>query len=917
MNPNASGSIWRKWDLQVQTRIDQGYSCFGTSSLTPQQLSTLKATTGLTDIEIGSQEKTISPEKYAKLLVAYITLFTDVSVIGVTNHNSGKELDQIIAEAQSTGNKLSVLPGVEVSSTQGIHMLCLFDPEKKWKEDWEKSIDHFLTEIGVTGTGFNTHGQPLNASKSAQEILDIVEEKGGVCIFAHIGTDNGLFKQSSTANGGTAHSSIYTHRLCQIVQIPHTGTLSSGTQNIIEGKDPQYGNKKVTKIKCSDSRKISEIGNNFVWIKADPTFDGLKQIIFEPEDRVKVQPNNPYEDRNKIFFNSIKLSGSTNFILPDFELPLNRELVALIGGRGSGKSALLESFAFLNEEHLKVDQNDKKKIIEYYRDNEGRSEPPPAFSLNTTLVDKDNTAHDFFKNLDDYTNLELPFLYLGQEQLSGIATNDFELTRTVCQLIGIDVNEIGQESLISKGRTVLSDVDNTNKLLEDIVARYVALGYKEKTDIETWIKEYLAKLIEQQKRLSSKETRTILEDINKKTEQGLKLKDLNDKADGLLLELKDISVNHDIKNFNLQLKKLYATFPQLTPLDPSDQVKVLQDLQKQIKTDMDELRKEIVKQKQELIKQGIKEDVNSLLQASENLQKQINGVEKDLQNYVDEQARLKSLHKQRSTLLSDIKKSLEQLKGAITSAFVEFQQSRVDSSDDEKELFDKIIQGIGVEGQIVFNQKSFAKAILSNFIDNRKVTNETDLRKIIAGTNTDGTAKEITFENLSQWIQTDLTLQNYFNRGGLKGMTEFIFTQWPEYLTVKAIAKLNGKPTEVLSIGQRGTLLLKVYLATSTAKQVFIIDQPEDNLDNSFIMHELVPLIRRAKRARQIIMSTHNANLVVNADAEQVVVAKLDQGLGYISGSIENPEINKNIRDILEGGEEAFRQRERKYLLVK
>lgn len=134
---------------------------------------------------------------------------------------------------------------------------------------------------------------------------------------------------------------------------------------------------------------------------------------------------------------------------------------------------------------------------------------------------------------------------------------------------------------------------------------------------------------------------------------------------------------------------------------------------------------------------------------------------------------------------------------------------------------------------------------------------------------------------------------------------------------VKAIAKLNGKATEILSIGQRGTLLLKVYLATATAKQVFIIDQPEDNLDNNFIMNELVPLIRKAKQSRQIIMSTHNANLVVNADAEQIIVAKLDQESDYLAGSIENPVINKNIRDILEGGEEAFRQRERKYIFDK
>ena len=364
----------------------------------------------------------------------------------------------------------------------------------------------------------------MGSTKNAQGILKLTGQKGGVCVFAHIGTENGLFKSSNTASGGTAHIDIYTHRLCQIVQLPHTAVLSIGTQNIIDGGDPQYGNKKVTKIKCSDAKKLSEVGTRFVWIKADPTFEGLKQIIYEPDERVKIQDNNPYGDRSKVYFSPIKLSGSTNFILPDFELPLNRELIAIIGGRGSGKSALLDTFAFFNEEHLKVDRNNKKKIIEYYRDNEARTEPPASFSLNTTLIDKDSAEHNFSKALNNHSNLELPFLYLGQEQLSSIATNDFELTRTVCQLIGIDVNEVGQEALISRARATLSEIENTEKLIADILLRYATLGYSDKIKLETWIRDYLTKLKEQQTRLSSKETKEILEEINKKTKQGLKLK---------------------------------------------------------------------------------------------------------------------------------------------------------------------------------------------------------------------------------------------------------------------------------------------------------------------------------------------------------------------------------------------------------
>jgi len=910
------GSIWRKWDLQVQTRLDNNYTCLG-SSLEREKLKKLIDLCRLTEAEITSQEKSIDAEKYAKLFVNYIVHFTDVSAIAITDHNTGKELDSLMHEAEQTNGKLTIIPGVEVASSHGIHILCLFNPELPWKDNWSDSIDHFITEIGLTGNAFNEQGQPKNGTKTSQEIMELVADKNGICIFAHIATENGLFyRQSSTASGGTAHKDIYTHKFCQIVQIPHSAELNTGTKNIIEGKDPNYENKSVTKIKSSDSRSLLGIGTQYVWIKADPTFEGLKQIIFEPDERVKIQSPNPYENKDKIFFDSLILSGSKNFVLSDFEIPLNRELIALIGGRGSGKSALLDTFAFFNEEHLKFDQNNKKKIIEYYRDNEGRTEPRPSFTIRTKLIDKDGEISKFEKPLSNNTNLELPFLYLGQERLSGIATNDFELTRTVCDLIGIDINEIAQEALISKARDVLGDIDNTYQRINDIIERYKELGYSEDENLEEWINDYLSKLTEQQKRLSSKKTKETLDEINRKTERGLGLKELKEKSEALLLNLRNLQINQEVTNFNTSVKELYPEHTEIEKIDANTQEKTLEKLGLKIEGDLSKLRYEVIALKKKLGQQGIKEDVNTLVEASENLQRQISNIKKDVESYKQSKKQLLELHGERAKILEQIDISLKTLQDNITNAFEQFKISRNDSAEQEKTLFKKIISGIEIEGNIEFNFKKFAKRVLNDYIDNRKISNEADLKKMIAGANEDGTPKEITFGNLASWIQRDdLADEKCFSRDGVEGFTYYIFTEWSDFLGVKAVAKLNDKATEILSIGQRGTLLLKVYLATSTAKQVFIIDQPEDNLDNSFVMHELVPLIRKAKQSRQIIMSTHNANLVVNADAEQVIVARDDKELRYLSGSIENPEINKCIRDILEGGEKAFMQRERKYLL--
>lgn len=170
-------------------------------------------------------------------------------------------------------------------------------------------------------------------------------------------------------------------------------------------------------VSGSDAHSYAEYGkfpkDRCTWIKADPTFEGLKQIVYEPSERVKIQANNPYVDRTKIYFNSIELSGSTHYVIPNLMLPLNRELITLIGGRGSGKSAFLDTFAFLNEEHLKTDRNGKKKIVEYYRTNEGKVVPNPAFLLKTSLVDKDGKVVSFEKPLSDHTNSELPFFISG------------------------------------------------------------------------------------------------------------------------------------------------------------------------------------------------------------------------------------------------------------------------------------------------------------------------------------------------------------------------------------------------------------------------------------------------------------------------------------------------------------------------
>ena len=129
--------------------------------------------------------------------------------------------------------------------------------------------------------------------------------------------------------------------------------------------------------------------------------------------------------------------------------------------------------------------------------------------------------------------------------------------------------------------------------------------------------------------------------------------------------------------------------------------------------------------------------------------------------------------------------------------------------------------------------------------------------------------------------------------------------------------KMNGKPLSSLSPGERGALLLLLYLFIDMDDKPLIIDQPEENLDNESVYRYLVHFIKTAKKKRQIIMVTHNPNLAVVCDADQIIQMKIDKINGnevtYESGAIENPKMNKIIVDILEGTYPAFHNRDCKY----
>lgn len=141
-----------------------------------------------------------------------------------------------------------------------------------------------------------------------------------------------------------------------------------------------------------------------------------------------------------------------------------------------------------------------------------------------------------------------------------------------------------------------------------------------------------------------------------------------------------------------------------------------------------------------------------------------------------------------------------------------------------------------------------------------------------------------------------------------------------DHITVRYEIAYDGVDIRKLSPGTRGIVLLLLYLALDDSDdRPLIIDQPEENLDPKSVFDELVTLFIAAKAKRQVIMVTHNANLVINTDADQIIVASAGPHpsgglppITYLSGGLESAEIRKSVCDILEGGEAAFRERARR-----
>lgn len=842
MGKYPTGSEWRIWDLHFHTPASYDY-----------------------------KNKAVTNEEIIDILAS-----NNVSVVAITDHHI---IDVArIKQLQSLGvNKnITVLPGIEFCSELGgsesVHFIAIFPEYADIETIWTK----LQGQCNLTAADIQEKGEEricCEFVKTCNHIIDL----GGI-ITIHAG------KKSNTIES-IKNNLLVKQELKQNLLSTFRPILDIGKpEDEIGYKEHVFPEIKFSLpiILCSDNHNINEYSTkNKTWIKSDPTFDGLKQIIYEPEGRVRIQVDNPTFDIEKSPFTQIKIPQQTQVFSDDndvffapTELPLNSSLVSIIGGRGTGKSVLIN---YLAAAFCKNPQSDK-------------------YNLKTDIViSRRASINETAKEFKVSDNPNVPFMYIAQSQIKDLVQDKTKFSKNILETIGVSNDYSLPLDYVKKSEDAINEYFRIIKIINTN-----GTSAEEK---EEQIRKEIKKYSEFIANITSEQNKTRLEGYKNKIGKLNTIQDYKNQLQQFNLSISKFEQdsNKQIADWNQRFNSWKIDIP---VIDVQEQIKYIQEIflpkfdaaAAKIQKDIDDTKNEF---------KDYKGDLSTLLSNVSGYQNQISELGKQLEIISQEKTKY---HKVTTELFKnlgeEIRSSVEAYSSLIEKQWESFKGKE---GDKKKELLDIILkEDLAVKVSINFNTTRMYNLLLEK-LDGRSY-NEDKLKKLL---------RIETIDDFYDFI-CQRTANNVFNkeiRDDLRGrVLELFFKRYTAFISHNVDVTLNGKPINKLSYGQQGTIYLRLQIAANLYSETIIYDQPEDDLDNSFITSELIAIFKKIKQYRQIIIVSHNANLVVNADFEQVIIAKNDDGiLSYMSGALEDPDINKAVCQILEGGKNAFEKREQKY----
>ena len=852
-NKFKKGSEWRKWDLHLHTPYTN----------------------------LNGQSFKASDEEFIHQLKE-----NEISVVALTNYFYFKEQEYSL-QKQLSQNGITAFLNLELRTTYtnkdgqccDIHVIFSDDVS-------QEEIKLFLTKLHLNVNGTKKMGIQLQSNELTKATVEF-EHLINVLGDTTLNLENRFFMgflSRGHGNGRTSSNYETLYENCDFI------LHSSDCKNNLE-RDAEFWEKnKRPLFQSSDAHNLKSVGGKFSWIKADPTFEGLKQVMYEPEERLTTKESKPDYKQSYLIIDSIELDDPE---LWSCKIELNENLNTIIGGRSTGKSSLLASIA--------CKLNNKNAT-------ESKNYPFIEDSLQNITINWKDGLDDPNRGIEFYP----------QSYMNTLAQDIFKRNALVESIIKKkDTNNIlSEHSILVKElkRTQENYVSQILKFRDDMFSKSVELSeLGDVGGVNSEIQRLHAEL--------EKYHNNFTEDESSQYEATKReIEELESTVSFIQRQIGQLHLLNNIELFTedaTSLKAKYNLSPTLADTFETLKGQFINQWNNAKQTRIHEYQERVFSLNSRI---AMLQSTDIYIRGNANIEK--NAVATDLtiklriENDKLEKIELKS-------------KELKAINDELKSYVDLLVRSHV-TLKEEKQKLSTVLHFEESDLAITVNC-SFDSSSVESILEEQ--LNRTKHRDLIASfietypNNPADTVREL----IELAIKNQLTLKGSHTEQSLLNQVLCINTYKQNFELV-----YQNDNFDSMSQGKQAFVILKLLLEFNEKTCPVLIDQPEDSLDNRAIYNELVHYLKQKKKERQIILVTHNPNVVVSADAEQVIVANQHDHKSknlsgckfeYVAGGIEHSfSNNKNISEILfsqgirehiceilEGGEDAFKKREQKY----
>ena len=938
---NTRGSEWHKWDLHLHTA--------------------------------SSYDSPYKSEDADELLCKALNA-NDISAVAITDHFK-IDKDRIFHLRELAPN-IVFFPGVELRTDKGannLHLILIFSNE----------IDLDVLSADFEAIMLRTKSKSRDSDETIywnyEDIVDFCKMHNGL-LSIHAGKkSNGIDKEISNA---LPVKEAIKADIAEFVDFFEVGRKTDiETYNKYVFKDIEE-KPIIICSDCHDPRNYT--AKESLWIKGKLTFSGLMQCIYQPSERIYIGTIPPALDRvNKNKKANIALlavskkenAKNDDVCWFDVKLPLNSGLVAIIGNKGSGKSA----FADIIGQLCKCKTMDSASFL---NDNRFRKMPKnyaADYAAKITWLDGHEEEADLSSK--DYDTTIEDAQYLPQKYIEEVC-NDIgnvfqqEINKVIYSYVDRTerANTTNLEELVlAKSQDINLEIAEKQKDIHKLNIQIIALEKKKTSQYQEYVRDSLKKYqenlerherskpIEVQKPLPENQNDDYQNNLNivnlEIEELNARIENTKDEITKINLEISDaqqlILKMQALKKEYDVIEALLKDFASKSNLDSVNQnIKIKLPLETIVNFRNKLLTEKLIKQLElngNELQKGLLKKLEEAHQKKKDIISNADSEEKKYQKYLQD---LKDWENEKRRIIGDIEseeclnyfeRENEYLQDNIDAEYAVLRQNRdalflqvyqlkkklvgvfeeiySPVEVEIRKLLGELDETIAFEAEMQMIQSNFAEQVLS-LISQRyaglfkgKVEASNKMSKLLKRTDFNNESSVVELVN-NIMLAVDEDIDNS-ERKIMDKETLYDFLYDLNYLDVSFKLKMGERDLEELSPGERGIVLLIFYLALSQNSIPIIIDQPEDNLDNQSVYNKLVPCICAAKQKRQVIIVTHNPNIAVACDAEQIICCRMDKNthtISYNSGAIEDDEIKNSVVDILEGTMPAFDLRRRKYV---